>query len=294
MEGKNPKVSVIIPCFNQGLYIDEAVESVLNQTLQDFEIIIVNDGSTDFFTINKLNDYNKPKCKVINISNQGPSIARNTAIAASSGEYILPLDADDKIGSKYLEEAAKILDEENEIGIVYCEAEYFGAKTGRWDLQDFSVERMLIKNMIFCCGMFRKDDFLKTKGYNPNMIYGDEDWDFWLSLIEIGTGVYKLSDVHFYYRIKDNSRLNDLIHSSGKQQFSLKTIYLNHYNLYIKILGNPIEIYSRLNTVLCSKDYRIGRFIINPARKLGRILKKHFLFFTILSILINLQICKFL
>ena len=131
MKNCSPKVSVIIPCYNQGQYLDEAVDSVINQTFKDFEIIIINDGSTDQFTIKKLKNYTKPKCCVIHSDNQGPSIARNIAIKRSTGEYILPLDADDRIGPNYLEEAVKILDNHNKIGIVYCDAELFGDGNGR-------------------------------------------------------------------------------------------------------------------------------------------------------------------
>jgi glycosyltransferase involved in cell wall biosynthesis len=272
---KKPKVSVIIPCFNHGRYIDDAVESVLNQTFEDHEITIVNDGSTDEFTINKLKNYKKSKCKVIHTINQGPSIARNIAIKASSGEYILPLDADDKIGAKYLEEAVKILEKESKIGIVYCDVELFGVTTGKWNLPDFSIDKILVMNMIICSALFRKSDYLETKGYNPNMIYGWEDWDFWLSLIENGKGVYKLPGTHFFYRInKENTREISLHLSPEKQKYCLKTIYHNHYDFYINKMGNPIEIYSKLNNVLSSKDYKIGRIILNPLRKVNNILKK--------------------
>jgi glycosyltransferase involved in cell wall biosynthesis len=269
------KVSVIIPCFNQGQYIDDAVDSVLNQTFQDFEIIIVNDGSTDEYTIRKLKEYNRPKCRVIHTENQGLAAARNNGIKVSSGEYILPLDADDKIGSKYLEEAVKILERDSEIGIVYCEVEFFGDKTGKWNLPDFSVDRILLKNVIICCALFRKCDYLETTGYNTNMMYGWEDWDFWLSLVEKGKEIYKLPDVHFYYRIKNsNSMLTDLSLNPERQNYSLKTIYFNHYDLYINNLGNPIELYSKLNRILLSKDYKIGNLILSPIRKLKKILKR--------------------
>ena len=82
MHADKPTVSVIIPCYNYGQYIDEAVDSVLNQTFQDFEIIIVNDGSTDEYTINRLISYNKPKCQIINTGNNGICSARNTGIEA--------------------------------------------------------------------------------------------------------------------------------------------------------------------------------------------------------------------
>jgi glycosyltransferase involved in cell wall biosynthesis len=275
MQPEKPKVSVIIPCYNQGQYIDEAVDSVLNQTLQNFEIIIVNDGSTDEYTVNKLKSYNKPECKILHTLNYGLSSARNTGIKAASGEYILPLDADDKIGPKYLEEAVIILDKESKIGIVYCGVEFFGDKAGKWNLPDFSIEKMLVRNMIVCSALFRKCDFMGTTGYNLNMKYGWEDWDFWLSLIEKGRDVYKLPDVHFFYRIKkDNSMSSDLNQNIDKSSYSLRSIYLNHLDFYFDRIGNPIELYSKLNNVILSKDYKLGRLIINPLRKFKRTIKK--------------------
>ena len=90
MQEEKPKVSVIMPCFNQGKFVDGAVNSVLNQTYQNFEIIIINDGSTDKKTNEILKNYKKPKTRVIHTKNQGPCIARNIGINAAQGEYILP------------------------------------------------------------------------------------------------------------------------------------------------------------------------------------------------------------
>ncbi|MCI5167028.1 MAG: glycosyltransferase family 2 protein, partial [Candidatus Electrothrix sp. GM3_4] len=117
-----PRVSVVIPCYNQGSFIDETIHSVLAQTWQYFEIIVVNDGSTDPFTVNHLQQLNFPKTRVLHTENQGLSSARNNGIREAQGEYILPLDADDRIGPTYLEQAIRLLDADPELGIVYCKA----------------------------------------------------------------------------------------------------------------------------------------------------------------------------
>lgn len=85
-----PKVSVIIPCYNQGAYVDGAVESVLAQTFRDFEIIVVNDGSTDGATNRLLADYHRPQTRVLRTENRGVAMARNHGIGVATGEYILP------------------------------------------------------------------------------------------------------------------------------------------------------------------------------------------------------------
>ena len=126
-----PKVSVVIPCYNQGHFILEAIDSVLTQTYEDYEIIVVNDGSTDSNTIRILNAINNPKILVIHTKNEGLSSARNTGIKNSVGEYILPLDADDKIGDNYLEKAINIFNTVDNLKIVYCYASFFGVSNDR-------------------------------------------------------------------------------------------------------------------------------------------------------------------
>src|SRR5688572_30177035 len=143
------KVSVIIPCYNLGKFLNEAIESVLSQTLRDYEIIVVNDGSTDKETIHIINELKNPLIKVVQTSNQGLSAARNTGIFFSKGDYILPLDADDKIEPSYLEKAVKVLDENENIGIVYCEAMFFGEENGKWELPEYSLPQILLHNVIF-------------------------------------------------------------------------------------------------------------------------------------------------
>lgn len=223
------KVSVIIPCYNQGAFIDEAVNSVLVQTFSDFEIIIVNDGSTDAATNALLEKYSHPKTTVIHTENQGVCAARNTAIKAAAGKYILPLDADDKIEPTYLEKAVNVLDNHPETGVVWCKADLFGAQRGEWDLKPFSLKQMMSNGCVFATAMFRKSDWERVGGYNVNMIHSLEDWDFWLSFVERNIGFYQIPEILFHYRKHAVSRTTQSI---GKNTESRKNIILNHLNLY--------------------------------------------------------------
>ncbi|MBD2199022.1 MULTISPECIES: glycosyltransferase family 2 protein [Calothrix] len=232
MSQESPTVSVIIPCYNQGQYLDESVGSILNQTYQNFEIIIINDGSTNPETIKILKNFNQPETLVINTNNQGLAAARNHGIKVSRGKYILPLDADDKIGNTYIEEAVKLLESNENLGIVYCEAEFFGEKTGKWELPEYRFPDILIKNVIFCSGLFRKSDWLSTSGYNSKMIYGWEDHDFWLSIIELGRDVYRIPKVLFFYR-KSSSSMATLM-KKEHSRYSYIQLLKNHHKLYIK------------------------------------------------------------
>lgn len=281
-----PKVSVIIPCYNQGQYLDEAVDSVLNQTFQDFEIIIVNDGSTDEFTQNLLKEYNRPKTKVIHTSNQGLPSARNNGIREAQGEYILPLDADDKIGETYLEKAVKILDEDQDIGIVYCEAEFFGSKIGKWDLPKYHFPEFLQFNVIFCSAFFRRDDWVRVNGYKPVMKYGLEDYEFWISIIELNRKVFQIPEILFYYRKKESS----MVDSMTKEQvvYSFVQIYRHHTKLYsdnitmfferhydlAQIEGKIHQLEEQVKEILGSRRWKIGTFITMPVRMILKALRK--------------------
>ena len=223
-------VSVIIPCFNQGKFVDEAVDSVLAQSYTDFEIIIVNDGSTDADTNRLLQRYDRPKTRVITTDNQGLAAARNNGIRAANGEYVLPLDADDRIGPTYLEQAVKLLVKRSELGIVYCRAQLFGAVDTEWKLPEFSLETMLLDNVIFCSALFRRCDWQAVGGYDESLIHGWEDYDFWLSLLEKDRKVHRISETLFYYRVASDSMIR-----ARPRQHKLETftrIYHKHQLLY--------------------------------------------------------------
>ncbi len=229
MSEASPTVSVIMPCYNQGQYLDEAVGSVFAQTYQNFEIIVINDGSTDPETQRLLQDYDKPGVKVIHTGNHGPASARNTGIKASTGKYILPLDADDRIAPTYLEQAVQILEVDPAIGIVYCLADFFGEKTGRFELPEYKFPDILLGNMIFNSSFYRKADWEKVGGYRENF-RGWEDYDFWLSLIELGREVYRIPEVLYFYRQIATSRSNSMQQQHWVEDYT--RLFHNHPSLY--------------------------------------------------------------
>ena len=243
------KVSVIIPCYNQGKYVSDAINSVLAQTYKDIEIVIVNDGSTD--NSNEIIKTFADKYKNILFfdenKNKGVINARNMAIEAASGEFILPLDADDTIEPTYIEKAVKILKENPNIGIVYCKARMFGIKNEYWDLKDFDKSNILYENCIFCTALFRRTDFFNVGKYKDYMKFGFEDYDLWLSFIEQGFDVYRIEEVLFNYRkYKEESR-SDIC--SKNNEYVWKELVKNHIDLYLSnseflniIHSDPIKV----------------------------------------------------
>ncbi len=242
------KISVIIPCYNQYKYLLDAVKSVVSSTYKNLEIIVVNDGSTEK-TAQEFQDMLKPFDNVIliNQENSGVCAARNNGIIKATGEYILPLDADDRIANTYIEKAVSILEQNPDIGIVYCEAEFFGTgQNKKWNLKPATLSNMLIQNRIFPSGIYRKSKFLEVGGYKKEMELGCEDWDFWLSIIETGAKVYQIPEVLFYYRKQQNERTKQ----------SLRPIN------YLKIRLNIAKFHNKLYNQFGLKMYFLLGFMI--------------------------------
>lgn len=226
------KVSIIMPCYNDGAYIQEAIESVLSQTYENIELIIVDDGSDDGVTTDVINAIKYDKVHIYHTTHLRPAGARNYGIAKASGKYILPVDSDDKIDSTYVEKAVTVLEKNNDIGVVYCYADLFGEQSGRWDLPDYSFQKMLLDNIVFVTAMFYKEDWEKVGGFSTTMDAGMEDYDFWLSILELGKIIYQIPEVLFHYRIKKVSRTTRFQDNCINVQEIYKRIYWNHKEFY--------------------------------------------------------------
>ncbi len=229
------KVSIIIPCYNHGLYLEETINSIEKQAYKNFEVIIINDGSTDQKTLDILYAITKAKkYTVISIDNSGPAVARTVGIEKSSGEFILLLDSDDLIHKKYLEKCVAVFESDLSIGIVYSEAKYFGAKRGKWKIPDYSIEEMLLTNCIYISAMFRRSEYQKTSGFDSKFRRGYEDWDFFLNFVENSVKVHRIKEILFYYRKhKEKQSRQDKI-DIALDKYLRNEIVLKHQELYIK------------------------------------------------------------
>lgn len=237
----NAKISIIVPCFNQAEYLDESLQSVLEQTYTDWECIIVNDGSPD--NVEEVaHEWVVKDHRFIYLKKQngGLSSARNFGVLHAVGEFILPLDADDKISKDYVAFAAQSFKEDNSLKVVYAKAEKFGNEEGQWDLQPFSLKAIAMENMIFCSAMFRKSDWELVGGYDVNMLYGFEDWEFWITLLKNGGNVKRLGIVGFYYRIKPNSMIQKL--DKEQKKYLHEYISIKHADFFVAQLGSFIHL----------------------------------------------------
>lgn len=231
------KTSVIIPCYNHGEFIEEAVDSALQQSYHDIEIIIVDDASTDKNVRGKINTIQEKDSRIKSIfldENSGPSVARNIGIEAAEGLYILPLDADDRIDPTYVEKAVSVIESNLEVGVVYCEVDFFGTVQGKWQLPPYSPQEILFSNMVFATALYRKSDWKRYGGYNKNMRHGLEDWDFWLNFTTDQKTFIRIPETLFFYRQREKCLTRNGSIEGEKSIQLLSTIFLNHRDLYCK------------------------------------------------------------
>lgn len=233
----NPLISVIVPCYNQAQYLDEALQTVLKQTYDDWECIIVNDGSKD--NTEELAEkwlLKDERFKYVSKENGGLCSARNFGIEQAKGTYILPLDADDRIAENYMYLAMKAFENDDNLKLVYSQAEKFGAITEPWHLKPFSLFDLSQNNMIFCAAFFKKQDWTLVGGYDINMVYGWEDWEFWISLLKNGGKVHQLKEVCFFYRITPNSMLQKI--DADKSKKLMEYLNVKHADFFVEHYGS--------------------------------------------------------
>ncbi len=192
---RSPRVSVIVPVYNGAATVAAALESILAQSFSDFEIVAVDDGSTDDSM--KVIERYRPRVRVLTQQNRGPSAARNLGVRNSSGEYLGFLDADDLWRPKFLERTVAALDKDSASVLVYTDLELadstglaMGArligKRGLPTVRDM-LERLwpILPSSV----VMRRDAFERTGGF-PEELTSFEDVYFWLLAREQGNFSY--------------------------------------------------------------------------------------------------------
>lgn len=235
-------ISIIIPCYNHGLYLREAVYSVRELAHIQFEIIVVNDGSTDAYTLQVFKELESEGYHVIHQPNLGLGAARNTGIAHAKGKYILPLDSDNKIKPEYIFTSISILDN-NLSDIVYANPEFFGEmepsrmfKPGKFD-----IVNMFNDNYIDACAVYRKSVWERNGGYETSMPFpGHEDWEFWINAYSNEFRFEYVDRNLFCYRICSDSMIVKT-KVDNRRSLNQKFIIKKHLDLYISLY---LQLYS--------------------------------------------------
>lgn len=250
-------VAVVIPCFNHGRYLPEALDSVRRQTLAAAEIVVVDDGSTDEETICALKRLEEAAdLRLIRQENSGPAAARNAGIALARAGLIACLDADDRLCPDFLEKTVPLLDDDPGAGIAYGRAGFFGGASGVSAHPPFRFPAFLLDPCIPATALFRRADWQSVGGYCEEMRDGWEDFEFWISLIEMGRTVRFVDGVLFEYRRHSGSR--DLGFSSSRDRIlkAFETIFRRHSELYSRNIRLLFE--AHLERLDCRAIFPVG------------------------------------
>ena len=273
-------LSIVIPCYNDWEYVDQAVNSALNQVYPNLEVIIVDDGSNEKTKI--LLTKIEPKItKLITQENQGQSRARNVGIRASKGVYIITLDSDDFFEPTFCEKAVNILSENSDIKLVTCYSNliFENGTSSLYKPNGGGLKDVLIHNIAMGSVIFRKNEWETISGFDESMRKGFEDWEFYIRLLINSGEAFVIKEALFNYR----KRLTSTTSRANKKKYELlKYIYLKHKDLYkenFEVLIN--HLLYRLEREETEKikntqrlEFKIGEIMLKPIRIIKSLINK--------------------
>src|SRR5262245_26592857 len=247
----NPTVSVVIPCYNLGAYVDQAVQSVLDQTFQDFEIIIIDDGSTDPVTRHLFTSYRRRKTRILRTLNQGLAKARNLGIEEARGCYISCLDADDLFEPDFLQRAVEVLEANPSFAFASCWLKTFGEHSFEWTSTcDFPW--LLVGNTVCTAALTRRDALAEVGGFDDGMpVAGYEDWDLAISLVERGLHGTVIPEYLFRYRIRKGS-MSSSCTAPGNHALLMRYLVEKHAESYSRFLPEVLEAIEKRTLEFCA------------------------------------------
>lgn len=197
------RVAVVIPCYNDGELTEEAVASVREG--EPVEVVVVDDGSSDQDTLERLTALELRGVRVVHRENGGPGAARTTGLASTSAPFVYPLDADDCVEAGALAEMADALDRHPDAGFVWGDYVLFGDQEGRYRSPDRWLPWTLTYvNPYPVCSMFRRDVLERAQGWRGRAY---EDWDLWLRLVGQGVTGVRVDRVVYRRRLHGEHRV---------------------------------------------------------------------------------------
>ena len=237
-----PLVSVVIPCYNQAHFLPEALDSIFRQSYENWEIIIVNDGSTDDTArvADRLIQANPNyRIALVNKANKGLADARNAGITEANGTWILLLDSDDLYGPDFLQNAFEMINQDPSVNVVFANPQKFGAESGEWIPEAYHPQKILEYNCIVGTCLFRKSLWELAGGYETIIPWGAEDWNFWISCSVHNLNPARVKGKHFFYRIHENGgmfktmlnymdEVRAMIHTLHPDLYELKRLLADH------------------------------------------------------------------
>ena len=225
-------VSVVIPAYNAAKYIGEALLSIFNQTFTSYEVIVINDGSSDTVELERALQPYRAGIKYIRQENRGAAAARNTGLRAAAGEFVAFLDADDKWSPNFLEKQVELLESSN-ADLVYSDALFFGESplAGRtfMELQpsrgDVTPEKLLAVEVTVLTStvLARKAPVFEAGLFDESLRRG-HDFDLWLRLARRGRRFAYQREILAHYRILETGLSGGTISQLERTLAVLETI----------------------------------------------------------------------
>lgn len=263
MTKTQPLVSIIIPCYNTAAYVRETLESVYNQTYQNFEIIAIDDGSTDN-TLKILHEcaIAEPRLKVIAQDNSYVVKARMNAIQYATGKYLVCLDSDDKLDKTYLAKTINIAEESSDIAVVYSNLYLFGKKNKIGQLKQITTEQLLLNHGMYVSALIKKSAFDAVNGFDVSLTHY-EDWELFISIAKNGGKIKFINEPLFYYRQREDGSSACNTATEAKQSENFIKIYTKHYDFYQQ---NGIYAHRMIEALDKYKTQKI-KYYSQPIRK---------------------------
>ncbi len=204
-EVEEPDASVIVPVHDDFRFLEETLASVYEQTHPSWEILLVDDGSTDVACLAYLDKLKRPRLRVLHQDNQGLPAARNLGISRARGRFVVPLDSDDELYPEFLSTMIAALEARPDAAYAHCYARLYHDIDAIWIPRPFNPYWQLLGNGVVGCVLLRREAWEKSGGYDETMRSGNEDWELWLKLMEQGWDQVQVAEVLFKYRKHDVS-----------------------------------------------------------------------------------------
>ncbi len=199
---EKPAISIIVTVYNDAKHLEGCIESILAQTFTRFEVIIVDDGSTDnSLKICKDYELQDRRIRVYHQKHQGAIVARNFAITIAKGEYIFPMYGDDKLNESALFKMYEAI-QNQAADVVYSNTETFDNSNDIIEMSLPDRNNPSGCDISVCSALYKKGDWKNYQGYDPNVDSDLNHWEFWLNFIEDSKKIVKLDDALVYYREK--------------------------------------------------------------------------------------------
>ncbi|MBK9276305.1 MAG: glycosyltransferase [Flavobacteriales bacterium] len=200
-------IAVLIPCYNDGAFLREALDSVYASTSAPAELVVVNDGSDDPATVQLLATLRDEGVRVIDRPNGGLAAARNTGWRATSAPWVLFLDADNRVEPELIARLAEAVARDPQADVCFTDKREFGLRDGVVRQHADDLPRLLVGNRIDACALVRRGLLEQLDGYDEAMRDGYEDWELWIRATAAGARFHHIPEALFAYRVRSGSLL---------------------------------------------------------------------------------------